>query len=282
MPDIKAQTPDGNVHVFPDGTAPEVVDRVIKQYVTSKGTVDPLTKQTQAAAPQTSTQPFYQKPPEGTPHSSANPIEQAGQRLDTLGRREQHALKSPTPVTNASMVLSAPSLAAEALPNAVNAGEKFSNVAAAMEKIPVNLTKSKAAAENAAKVIDLGGKPSKIISDFTKAVGEGNTLSWEDARTLISNASSRSRLSELFEGQTGYARRAIGQFVGELGNEIKSAAQSAGQGEDYGEALKEYRNAMRISRALKASVAIGGTAALKAMTSAGANSAVKTMWSSLE
>lgn len=48
MPDIKAQTADGNVHVFPDGTAPEVIDRVIKQYVQSKG---PMTEAGAAAKP---------------------------------------------------------------------------------------------------------------------------------------------------------------------------------------------------------------------------------------
>lgn len=48
MPDIKAQTADGNIHVFPDGTKPEVIDRVIKQYVSSR---DTMTEAGAAAAP---------------------------------------------------------------------------------------------------------------------------------------------------------------------------------------------------------------------------------------
>jgi hypothetical protein len=47
----------------------------------------------------------FDKPPVGTPFPSTNPIEQAGQRLDTLGRREQRASQSPTPFTNAASVL---------------------------------------------------------------------------------------------------------------------------------------------------------------------------------
>src|SRR5277367_6431980 len=34
MPDITANAPDGTQHVFPDGTDPTVVDRVMKQYIT--------------------------------------------------------------------------------------------------------------------------------------------------------------------------------------------------------------------------------------------------------
>src|SRR5579859_3244538 len=34
MPDITANAPDGTKHVFPDGTDPAVIDRVMKQYIT--------------------------------------------------------------------------------------------------------------------------------------------------------------------------------------------------------------------------------------------------------
>lgn len=36
MPDITANAPDGTKHVFPDGTDPAVIDRVMKQYITGK------------------------------------------------------------------------------------------------------------------------------------------------------------------------------------------------------------------------------------------------------
>jgi len=117
MPDIQAHTADGVVHSFPDGTPDAVIDKAIKGYLSSK--TDPLTQQTQAAAPKTSTKPFFEKAPaqyttgtgkdkqevSGVPFPSTNPIEKAGQRLDTLGQREQHAMRSPTPFSNASAVL---------------------------------------------------------------------------------------------------------------------------------------------------------------------------------
>lgn len=36
MPDITANAPDGTKHIFPDGTDPAVIDRVMKQYITGK------------------------------------------------------------------------------------------------------------------------------------------------------------------------------------------------------------------------------------------------------
>jgi hypothetical protein len=60
--------------------------------------------QVKAATPKTSTKPFFEPPPAGTPFPPTNPIEKAGQRLDLLGQREQHAMQSPTPVTNAAAI----------------------------------------------------------------------------------------------------------------------------------------------------------------------------------
>jgi len=43
MPDITANAPDGTKHIFPDGTDPAVIDRVMKQYIT--GSAQPSTPQ---------------------------------------------------------------------------------------------------------------------------------------------------------------------------------------------------------------------------------------------
>ena len=51
MPDIQAQSSDGQIHIFPDGTPPEVVDTAIKKYTIEKSLApESLTKQTQQAA----------------------------------------------------------------------------------------------------------------------------------------------------------------------------------------------------------------------------------------
>jgi predicted nucleic acid-binding Zn-ribbon protein len=119
MPDIEAHTPDGVVHSFPDGTPDAVIDKVIKGYLS-----DSLTKQTQAAAPKTSTKPFFERPPEGTPFPSSNPIEKKGQQLDVLNERENRAMRSPTPFTDATSVIMPTAGATEA-------AEKFGVKAAA-------------------------------------------------------------------------------------------------------------------------------------------------------
>src|SRR5277367_1944597 len=51
MPDITANAPDGTKHVFPDGTDPTVIDRVMKQYITG----GPSTTTPSGAEPQPST-----------------------------------------------------------------------------------------------------------------------------------------------------------------------------------------------------------------------------------
>lgn len=43
MPDITANAPDGTKHVFPDGTDPAVIDRVMKQYITGQSGAAPNT-----------------------------------------------------------------------------------------------------------------------------------------------------------------------------------------------------------------------------------------------
>ena len=40
MPDIQAQTPDGVIHSFPDGTPDAVIDKAIKSHVTTKAQGD--------------------------------------------------------------------------------------------------------------------------------------------------------------------------------------------------------------------------------------------------
>jgi hypothetical protein len=94
------------VHVPADAT-PEQLSALrvkLRSLQQTPAAPDPLTQQTQVAAPETSTRPFFEKPPVGTPFPSTNPIEQAGQRLDLLGKREGFAAQSPTPVSDASAI----------------------------------------------------------------------------------------------------------------------------------------------------------------------------------
>ena len=51
MPDIQAQSADGVLHSFPDGTKPEVVDRVMKQYAMAGPQKPSEAQQVQAGLP---------------------------------------------------------------------------------------------------------------------------------------------------------------------------------------------------------------------------------------
>jgi hypothetical protein len=102
MPDINVQDEKGNTHVFPDGSTPEMIAKAMG---VKAPTGDPLMQQTQAAAPKTSTKPFFEKPPVGTPFPSANPIEKAGQQHERVEQLQQRALRSPTPFTTAATAI---------------------------------------------------------------------------------------------------------------------------------------------------------------------------------
>ena len=112
MPDINVQDEQGNLHVFPDGSTPEMIAKALGV----KSPASTIDAQVKSAAPQTSTQPFYQRDPKTGAFPSTNPIEKAGQRLDTLGKREQRASQSPVPVTNAAgAILGGPVAAARGI-----------------------------------------------------------------------------------------------------------------------------------------------------------------------
>src|ERR1019366_3893121 len=67
---------------------------------------DPLTQQTQSAAPATTTRPFFQQPPIGTPFPQTNPIEKEATRQDSIKARGAQAQNaSITPFTDTSSVI---------------------------------------------------------------------------------------------------------------------------------------------------------------------------------
>jgi len=94
----------GGVVIPDEEVQAEIPDHEVE--IEGSASSDPLTQQTQAAAPKTSTKPFFEKPPVGTPFPSTNPIEKSGQRADLLARRQQRASQSPTPFSNAMQMLS--------------------------------------------------------------------------------------------------------------------------------------------------------------------------------
>lgn len=52
MPDIEAHTPDGTIHSFPDGTPDDVVDKVVKEYISTKAQKVPSESEALARPPQ--------------------------------------------------------------------------------------------------------------------------------------------------------------------------------------------------------------------------------------
>lgn len=90
---------------FPKSMSPDERNQVIDRHMSDYNNT--LTRETSAAAPggklPIAGQQFQRT--EGEPFPSTNPVEAAGQRLDLLGKREQHAQQSITPVSNAISIL---------------------------------------------------------------------------------------------------------------------------------------------------------------------------------
>lgn len=93
--------PSGERIQFPGSMADADISAAIQKHIGMSA--NPYSEAGANARPPVDQQ--FQKPPIGTPFPSSNPIEAAGQRLDLLGQREQHAQKSITPMTNAISIL---------------------------------------------------------------------------------------------------------------------------------------------------------------------------------
>jgi len=210
--------------------------------------VDPLTRKTQAAAPQTSTKPFFEKPPVGTPFPSTNPIERQGQRLDVLGQREEHAKRSITPFTEAASVIYPAVGIAEKIPSAARAGAKFESVMKAAGKTPVNVEKVGEAGLRAKELVERGSSPVQVINKFMSRVTdpEKGPLTFEEARDFYTNA--RMNMMERWKNVGGPMWRQVTIFKEALGDAIEDAAKEAGKLEEYQDAMKEYRSAMRLKK----------------------------------
>lgn len=261
MPDIKAQTADGNVHVFPDGTAPEVIDRVIKQYVASKATI-PTEKQAAATPPIAPINQGVVKPMDPSPYHEA----WAGQK-STLGPTVDKAL---APVgkfltdPRAQMVMGMSGGAASedvattvmneitklgadvkaSLP-AAKAAQGFQDVHLVAKDLPVDATQARKLAQIAAKEAEFGGTPPKVITEFLKRTEDPtNPITYAEARKFYSNAS---RLSDAEAGATNPTmRRHMARFTRALGPAIENTTEQVGKLDTYKDAMKNYKTAMRL------------------------------------
>lgn len=138
---------------------------------------------------------------------------------------------------------------AEAIPNAERAGRNFQTVMGKAKDVPLDLTAASKPALRAMELRDAGSTMPTVLNKFlqrTTAPGLA-PLTYEHGRDFASNASRLSanettRLTPPMKAQ-------VNEFAGALGDANRTAAEQAGVGPLYSDAMNEYRRAMKIKAA---------------------------------
>jgi hypothetical protein len=129
------------------------------------------------------------------------------------------------------------------LPSTEKAGKMIEAVEQVAGNVPVNVGRIGDAAFKVKESADAGGRTPKIINDFVNRVtkpGSGR-LTFKEARRFYENAT---RLSfDEFNRLNPKSKYLLTQFTKALDQSIQDAAESVGQLQNYGKAMKMYKNA---------------------------------------
>jgi|GEM_PF-4767151 hypothetical protein len=125
--------------------------------------------------------------------------------------------------------------------DADRAGQLFSKVAAAAREIDVPVTDEMYdAINNAKQLANTGAKglPRVVTKFFNRITNVDEPLTWDEARQFYSNVS---RLSaNEYNNMAPQMQRAVGQFASAFNNTLRSTAEAAGMGDEYGQAMQLY------------------------------------------
>lgn len=154
--------------------------------------------------------------------------------------------------------------AADMVPRAGRAAAKFENLKTQLADTPVPLKASQPHLEHLAQVDATGPSMPSTVNKLlirSQAIAPPN---YPEARLFQENLSNPSILEKQSIG--GSMKGGIKQLKGGLFEDIKSAADTKGLGEDYASAMNEFRRAQQLKSGLKAAGKIGvGAAGLGAV-----------------
>jgi hypothetical protein len=156
--------------------------------------------------------------------------------------------------------------ALEAIPSAERAGRNFDTVMNAARNVPIDLTEPGRIALRAQELGERGSPgPPKPIKKFLSASTDPNAppLTYESGRDFASNAGSLSSRQKAGINRPMAAQ--LSQFAQAMDEANRQAAEQAGVGKEYGDAMTEYRRAMQIRNAVDAAKRFAGTTAGRAI-----------------
>jgi hypothetical protein len=140
--------------------------------------------------------------------------------------------------------------------SADRAGQNFQRVNQAAGKVPLEVTPELSdAALSVYRESELGGgNIPQVVRKFVARITspDKGPLTFEDARRFASNASGMTAGEWFNMLKNGNMRRLLGEFHGELNQAVQQAADKAGVGEQFAQAMNEYRQAKQNQSAVKA------------------------------
>jgi hypothetical protein len=254
-----APPPAGVPHFVPPGLQPERLARpsVINgpTTFTDQQTLADLTTGVPLNVLAERISPFINRmfPAGATPRPGANPPltpeQEIGQKVATVG-----AIAS----LGGNLASAAK---AKFLPSAERAGQKFQQVAAAANDVPLNTAGAQTAVEKAQQIAKFGGPElPKPLADFANLTRPGAVtipgskipvaiepppLNYEGGRLLATNTGDLLGSGELNKPQM---KRAVGEFYDAMKSANREAAAKVGLGDVYDSAMKEFRQAKTIQQ----------------------------------
>lgn len=157
----------------------------------------------------------------------------------------------------------------QALPNAERAGKTFQAVMGAAKSQPVDVNAAGQIALRVQELADRGASMPMVVRKFLNRITSptAGPMTYDEARDFSSNIS---RLSaNEYQRLSPVVARQVGELRVTLNRAVADAAQAAGKGADYADAMKEYAQAMKMRDVLNAAWE-GGKRAFPYLGAAGA------------
>lgn len=162
--------------------------------------------------------------------------------------------------------------AADAIPSTARAGDLFESLNKDLAQTPVPL---KATLKPLQRITEIGERGSTLPTAVNKLLQRSQSIAdmtFPEARDYQSSLSDLSATDKMAMG--GRVSGGLKQLSKALYTDIQDAAEKAGRGEDYSQAMKEYRQGSGLKEsakaagklALKGAGAYGGYTALKDLT----------------
>lgn len=149
---------------------------------------------------------------------------------------------------------------ADAAPSTARAGRLLASVAQDAIHEPVALGRTVGPLGRVAELREAGSRTPTVVNKLLNRVQQG-PMTYPQARDFYSNLAAPSMWERMTTSPT--AKRAIGETLSGFRQDIGDAAANVGRGEDYKNALDEYRRASNVKKFLGGAAVAGGTAAAK-------------------